>query len=138
MYLVSFNSVVKVSERLSQGFLGTQLKEDHSYVFTVHHIVQLFGFHKIKITKTIFISFPLHPVFPRIFHHDFIGLEKTAGERGFNYANIKIIKRRVHTRFDESSASFSIFTACHQIKFQIIFSKRITTFKQIITLCSKT
>lgn len=67
------------------------------------------------------------------------GLEETAGERNFNYANIKIIKGGcIPDRSDESSDCFSIFTACHQIKFQIIFSKRITTFKQIITLHSKT
>lgn len=36
-------------------------------------------------------------------------------------------------KFDESSDCFSIFTVCHQIKFQITFSKGIKTFKQIIT-----
>lgn len=60
-----------------------------------------------------------------------LDLRKQQGKESFYYANIKIIKVGEHTpdRFNESSASFSIFTACNQIKFQIIFSKRITTFK---------
>lgn len=91
------------------------------------------------MTATILVFCPCHPVFPRSLQHGFTRLEEAAGERSFNYANMKIINRGcIPDRFDESSDCFSIFTACHQIKLQIIFSKRITTFKQIITLHNKT
>lgn len=98
----------------------------------------MFGFHKIKMI-TIFIFCHLQLVFPRNFQHGSTGLEETTGEINFNYTNIKIIKSGwTSDRFDESLDCFSIFTSCQQIKFQIMFSNRITTFKQIITLHSKT
>ena len=104
----------------------------------MHSITQLFDFYKIKITTSL-IFCCVHLVFLRNFHCDFRRLGETVGEVSFNYENIKNIKGGcIPDTFYENSHCFSIFTTCHQIKFQIIFSKKITTFKQIITLLSKT
>lgn len=90
----------------------------------------------VSIIKIIILIYLLSNL---CFQETFTELEETAGERSFNYANMKFIKGSAFQgRFDKSSGCFSIFTAWYQIKFQLIFSKRITTFKQIITLHSKT